>query len=169
MSDFDMASDEWGRQLTAPYEAKRSAVIVKDDQVWGVVGEFKTSVRRALKLPAYSAGFEVHLDILPDTSSGYTPLSRFPSVTQDLTLIVPAATTYAQVLASVKGELDVISEAFQVTWEPISIYQAEASNEKSFTFRFVVANMERTLTDGEVAKLVTAIAERATREIGARV
>ncbi|MCA9325586.1 hypothetical protein KDA23_06020, partial [Candidatus Saccharibacteria bacterium] len=169
MQDFDFATDEWGRQLTAPYEPKRSALIIKDKMIWGVVGEFTSSVRRALKLPRYTAGFEVHLDAIAGKSHAYVSLPRFPEVVQDLTLRTPSAVSYATLRKLVWDELGKVQPEHSLpTLGPLGLYQAEGDAEhRNITLRFALANYDRTLTDAEVATMLDAAATAAKDKLGA--
>ena len=76
--------------ITAPYQLGRSAVVMVNGQMLGVVGELNHSARSALKLPAYCAGFELDIDLLQAHIAGesYEPLSSYPSTEQDMTLEV---------------------------------------------------------------------------------
>ncbi len=169
LTEFDLSTDEWGRQFTAAYEPTRSAVIVKDEQIWGVVGEFKASVRRALKLPDFSAGFEVHMGILAEGQTAYRPLPRFPKVEQDICLKVPAATTYERVYDFVWKQIQAgKQEQTLVMLSPVDIYQRDDDKDhKQITLRLSIASYERTLTDEEVARLLDGVAAKATAELNA--
>jgi len=158
---FDIRTDAWGVQLTAPYEPRRSAVLVRDGQVWGVVGEFKASVRKRLKLPAYTAGFEVHMDLLTQRRAAYQPLPRFPKVEQDICLKVAADTSYQQLFDLSQRKLEEIKpENTLVNLSPVDIYQRKDDRDnKQITLRVSIASYERTLTDAEVGKLLDHVAE----------
>ena len=168
----DLYKNPWVEQMTAPFESNRSAVL-RDSQglIWGVVGEFKASVRQALKLPAQTAGFEIDSLLLlrAESTSGYTPLPRFPKVTQDVTLRIAAELSYQELFDFLAGELDKAKpENSLAGLEPIDIYQKEADREhKNVTFRLSIASYERTLTDAEVNKLLDALAAAAKEKFGA--
>lgn len=169
LADFDVTQDEWGRQLTAPYEPGRSAVIVRDGQIWGVVGEFRAAVRRALKLPDYTAGFEVHLDVVAMAEPAYAPLPRFPKVEQDICLKVPAAMPYAELFNFVEVHLQQNRpDQTHYSLQPVDIYQREDDKEhKQITLRLSIASYERTLTDQEVNNLLDQVAQAAKGQFGA--
>jgi phenylalanyl-tRNA synthetase beta chain len=169
LKDTDIAADKWGKQLVAAYEPARAAVILKDKHVWGVVGEFKQSVSKAFKLPAYAAGFEVHADVLTDMNHPYQPLSRFPSVTQDVSIQVTGATSFAALLRCAEAAIDEARGDLLVETSPVSIYQPEADGPKTITLRLNVASYEKTLTDSEVRPLVDAIGEAAKDSLKASV
>ena len=181
LKNFDLNKDEWGRQLTAAYEPKRSAVIVKDDQIWGVVGEFKLSVRRALKLPPYIAGLEINLGIFdlpkappsPDQllaaiyGPKYRVLSRFPKVEQDITLKVPSELAHGEVAALLENAL-ITRKNLVYELVSLDIYQSEKDQDhKNLTFRLIIASYEKTMVAAEVNGLLDEMAGLAKDKLGA--
>jgi phenylalanyl-tRNA synthetase beta subunit len=165
--DFDLEKDEWGKQLTAPYEPQRSAVIVKDGQIWGVVGEFKSSVRRAFKLPAYSTGFEINLGIVNTASVAYRQLPRYPKVEQDISLKVPVSTSFQTVYellaAEVLGQPNTLAHL-----QPLDIYQRQDdAKHKQLSFRLTIASYEKTLKSEEVNTLLDKAADVAKEKLHA--
>lgn len=165
MSQADFGGHALIEQMARPYEPNRSAALVKDGLVVGVVGEYRRSVQRALKLPAFSAGFETFHSFLmaPSQDSGYTQLPRFPKVEQDICLKVPADKTYAEVHDFVASHLDGNRpDKTRHTLTPVDIYQREDDKDhKQITLRLSIASFERTLTDDEVNKLLDQVAEAA--------
>ena len=169
LTSFDLSTDERGKQLTAAYDPARSAVIVKDDQIWGVIGEFKAGIRRALKLPAFSAGFEIHLNVVSEKGLKYQPLPRFPKVSQDITLKVPTELSYQELAGFAEALLEELkAEQTLLALSPLDIYQRDDDTEhKQVTFRLEIASYERTLTDAEVNKLLDTLAAAAHDKFGA--
>lgn len=169
LADFNVDKDEWGKQLTAPYEPRRSAVIVKDDQVWGVIGEFKLQVRQALKLPDYTAGFEVHQAIITKAGAKYKQIPRFPKVEQDICLRVETGVTYKRLYDLVKAGLDATKpENSQFNLSPVDIYKREHDEHyKQITLRLSIASYARTMTDAEVTELLDQVALIAKEKLGA--
>jgi phenylalanyl-tRNA synthetase beta chain len=168
LHSFDLSTDEWGAQLTAAYEPNRSAIIVIDGQVWGVVGEFKSSVARAFKLPKFCAGFEIDLDIASKRQVSYRPLSRFPSITQDVSLKVPVATNYTDLYQSVISTASNTASDMQVEVSPISIYQADHDmSTKTITLRIKLKSYERTLTEKDASSITDAVAQAALKALQA--
>lgn len=169
MSGFNFEKDEWGRQLSVPYDPKRSALIVRDGQVWGVLGEFRSIVQQALKLPRQSAGFEILLDVLNEQRTSYTELPKFPSVNQDITLKVNSSLAYGELA----GELDKSLAANKpdstlATLAPLGIYQPKDSSDyKNVSFRLTIASYEKTMKAVEVSKLLDAIASSAKTKLKA--
>lgn len=158
-SQFDFASDEWARQLVAPYDVERSAVIVQDDQVWGVVGEFTAAVRKNFKLPEFTAGFELHADLLTDKAASYRPLSRFPSVTQDVSIKLDESVSYKELVTVVEQTLEPVRSTLEIAYEPIGIYKPDGSAHKTTTLRLRVTSHEATLSDRDVRSIVETLGQ----------
>jgi phenylalanyl-tRNA synthetase beta chain len=157
---------------STPYYAEgRSATLKIDGRVLGRIGEFKPAVQRALKLPEFTAGFEIGLKPLADNQrpKAYEPLSRFPKVTQDMTLRVPAELPYQELDALVAERITALRPDRSYTkLSPLSIFQRdEDKDHKQVTFRFQIASYDRTLTDPEVNKLLDDVAAAATEKFGA--
>lgn len=157
--------------VTKPYDPKRSAMVsVKGGSYLGIIGEFRASVKQALKLPRYCAGFEIDTTQLQNLIGGvsYEPLPRFPKVTQDITLKVADDLAYQDLADFLAGELDktkpknTLAELGQ-----LDIFQKEGDKHKNVTFRLTIASYERTLTDAEVNKLLEAVAVAAKSKLHA--
>jgi phenylalanyl-tRNA synthetase beta chain len=155
---FNLESDVWGQQLTAPFAQDRSAVIIRDGNVYGVVGEYRESVRKAFKLPSYVAGFEIHSDLIRRYGAPYSVLPRFPSVTQDLSLEVSSSLLSGQVTMVANDVLRSLDFSWSSKLSIEAIYQAPGSETKTITLRITVANHERSLTDKDVSGILDMIA-----------
>jgi len=156
-----------GYPVVQPYELKRAAqVSLNSGEFLGIIGEFKPGVSRALKLPKYTAGFEIDTTVLiAKLAAGpsYRPLFRFPSIKQDLTLNVPADLTYSEVYDFVKTAIDSSAPAqTHSQLEPVAIYQSDSDREhKSISLRLTITGYNRTLTDTEVSHLLDSVSEAA--------
>ncbi len=144
-------------------EPAHSATIMFGGEVLGEVGEYKRSVRQALKLPEFAAGFELDLLALLKhytPSKQYTPLPHFPKVTQDICLRVPADLPFQALLSFMQQQITAhqpMNSLPQLT--PIDIYQSPNDAEhKQVTFRLSVASYEKTLTDSEISRLLDHVA-----------
>lgn len=149
-------------QLLAPFEPQRSAVVMKGDKLVGVVGEYKSAVKKALKLPAFCAGFEAFLSPLSvEIESDYVAISRFPKVAQDITLKVPAELSFAS-LESFLNEQLVAQENTHFSLAPLGIFQKQdAQDHKQISFRLTISSYNRTLTAEEVNRMLDDIAIKA--------
>ncbi|HEY5668167.1 MAG TPA: phenylalanine--tRNA ligase subunit beta [Candidatus Saccharimonadales bacterium] len=160
--------------VAAPFDYHRSAGVYLrgTDTLVGLIGEYRQSVLKALKLPVYCAGFEVSPEVLLDArtfAQNYKPLPRFPKVEQDICLRVRGDLPYQELARFVEGHLDTNRpDQTHHTLEPIDIYQPEdQTNYKQITFRLSIASYERTLTDDEVNRLLDAVAAAAHDQFGA--
>lgn len=158
------------QQMVAPFEPSRSALVYEGERLYGVIGEYKRTVYKNFKLPAFTAGFEVFLSSLhADARTDYVSLPRFPSVTQDISLKVPASVAYQGLQELVKNTL-ANSEQPNITNSlmPLDIYQREDdSDHKQVTFRLRVASYEKTMTDAEVNAMLDSVAQAAKDVFGA--
>ncbi len=171
LAQADFGGHKAIEQMAKPFEPNRSAALVKDGLVVGVVGEYRRAVQKALKLPAFSAGFETFHSFLAAGSqnSNYTQLPRFPKIEQDICLKVAADMSYQEVYDFVYGEaVDKQPEDAVAGLDPVDIYQREDDPQhKQITLRLRLASFERTLTDQEVAKLLDQIAQFAKDQLNA--
>ena len=152
----DFVKHQMFAQLLAPFEPARAAVVYKSDMLVGVVGEYKSSVKKALKLPEFCAGFEGFLSTLvKDTdTSNYVAVSRFPKVEQDITLRVPAELPYGDLASAVTESLYQL-ENTHFTLSPLDIFQkSDDTTHKQVSFRLSISSYDRTLTAEEVNKLL---------------
>ena len=162
--------------VASPYDPERSAEVAIKGQpkAIGVIGEFSPSVRRNFKLPLKTAGFELNIEALMSASQNapqsYQQLSKFPSITQDMTLQIPQKMSYGELNNNLQQQLQMqvsADSAFDV-W-PISIYQAKATDKtKNLTFRIKIANFDRTLTDKEVSKVLDKVSNNLAKKLGVK-
>lgn len=162
-------------ESTRLFEPARSALVsdVKTGTMLGIIGEIKQSVAKKFKLPAYSAAVTLDFDSLSEVaakaSRGYQPLSRYPSISQDLSLKIAADVDYRGLLQSAQAALAGLDGTFVASVGPIGIYQPDDEPTKTVTFRLNVTNYERTLTDDAVRPIIDAIAKNAAEAFNATV
>ena len=161
--------------VVKPFDHQRSA------QVWegitntplGMVGEYKQSVISNLKLPQYSAGFEIGIDQLLKVApihDDYRPLNRFPEVEQDFCLRSPADLNYAELTDFITKNITKLTKAhgYEFWWKPIDIFQKDSDKtHKQTTWRIILFHPERTLTTQETNLLLDKLAELAKKELKA--
>lgn len=161
--------------VTAPFDLSRSALIETTDGIFiGMVGELKSRVHKNFKLPDYAAAFTLDLDgisnAIQQTASRYQPLSRFPSVRQDISLRVLAQTDFSTLasLVNVTLESQVAGSDIRTSLTPRSIYQADDDDAyKTLSFRIEAVSDQRTLAEKDVTKLLDEVATVAARELSA--
>lgn len=171
LASADLSGSSWLEQLAAPYEPGRSAVLRDaSGAAWGVVGEFRQSVRRSLKLPDFAAGFELDpLLFSKGAGKAYEQLPKYPAVEQDICLKVASELSYAELFGFVRDTLGGSRpDDARFTLAPVDIYQREDDKaHKQITLRLKVASFKRTLTDQEVNSLLDKVAQAAAEKFAA--
>ena len=164
IEEFDTSGDEWGKQLCAPYAPKRTAVIVSDNQIWGVIGEYRPDVAKKFKLPEASAGFELHLDAIVPKTTSYQPLSRYPSVKRDVTISTVEETSYEDLYKCIEAVNE--TDDILINIIPLGVYHQNRSDRKNVSFRLIITSFEKTLLSEEVSAIIKQI-EQKLEEYGA--
>ena len=149
------------------FEKVRSAKVLLDDNIVGVVGEIKGRVLRKFKV-SEAAGFELNLDEIvkaPREIKMDRALSKFPCVERDLTLKVDTKMKYAEVEEAI---LKALKETDNLVYKmkPVSIYQGEDKETKNLSFHISFASSEKTLESSEISGIMENI-ELKTSELGA--
>lgn len=171
---FEKLTNEPNFPVVKPFDVQRSALVrVKGTDIYlGIIGEFKSSVRKQLKLPQHTAGFEIGLQELLGTAgrtSGYVQLPRFPKVEQDICLKVPANLEYQELYNFAADKLNEVQpDSALANLAPVDIYQRQDDQEhKQITFRYSIANYDKTMTDAEVSKMLDHLTAAAAKAFAA--
>jgi phenylalanyl-tRNA synthetase beta chain len=169
LTNSNLASHAMIEQMTQPFEPNRSALVLHEGAVVGVVGEYRARVAHALKLPNFASGFEIFARALIGSTSSYVQLPRFPKVDQDICLKVSADLPYEELFQFVWNHLqENRPDATYHSLGPVDIYQREGDTEhKQITLRLSIASYERTLTDQEVSQLLDRVAQAAKEKFQA--
>lgn len=167
LDQLDLGGHELAEQMIAPLDPTRSAAVMVDGDLVGVVGEFKQSVSAALKLPDRCAGFELFIKPLAKKSSGttYQALNRYPSTEQDLCLKTATRLSYGDLTSFIDAQLQEATKdkGYGFSLQPLDIYQKEDSH-KQTTWRISLWHPDRTLTTHEVNELLNVIAKAANNQ-----
>lgn len=157
----------------APFELKRSAQVVIEStgEILGLVGEYKSSVKSAFRLPDYAAGFEIApnalLRALDAVSQAYKPLSRYPSTSRDISFRVAGDVTYGQVLELAEGGLSDSGVDAQI--EPRDIYQADGDDKKTITISVKLTPYEKTLASDEANLIIDRLTANVVQNLAAEI
>lgn len=151
--------------LTAPFDLARSAIIQTDTGISiGMVGELKAEVIHTFKLPEYSAAmtldFMAVVAATKDAHNGYQPISKYPSIVQDISLKVQKNVPYEKVYAM--SQQTITNRAINSNWSlsPISVYVAPNDpGFKTITLRLVITSYDKTLTEKTVSQLLDDVAK----------
>lgn len=160
--------------VTAPFDLRRSALVeTRTGTFLGIVGELKQPVIKNFKLPAYVAAASLDLagiiQALTDAKYHYAPLSRYPKVSQDISLKVSVDTPYAAVheLTVRTFEESELGKDSLVVVAPQAIYRPENGDLKTITLHVEVTSYERTLADKDVSVVLDEVAATAAEEMNA--
>lgn len=161
------------KSLYGGFEPKRSAEIgAKIDGEFvalGVLGEFKKSVQKSLKLPEATAGFELNLEklceIWGDKKLQMRKLSKFQSVERDLSLKFEQEISFGEVKRAFESAKS-LAENIEIEISPIDIYETE--NSKTISLRFKIIPFEKTLTGDEIREIVKKL-EKIAEKLGAKI
>lgn len=163
----DPVLDSFDRSRTA------QVYVLGVERPLGVVGEFKRSVARGFKLPAYSAGFSINQKLLLKARESairtYRPLPKYPKVEQDICLKVSAQTGYGELEQFVLDTLNKLKpEHTRLQASLLDIYQrADDVEHKQVTFRVGLAHFDKTMTDAEMSGILEDLSIRASQAFGA--
>lgn len=170
--DFAPIETEPTYEITKPYDWQRSALVTDraTGNYIGIIGEFKASVRKALKLPVHTAGFEVMLQPLLESSRTlytYSPLSRFPGITQDISFKADKSQSYGQLAEMLEKAVANLSaeQSFRTNLSPVDIYHKDKSPQKHITFRLALTHPDRTLTTTEVNAFIDAVVQTVESQV----
>jgi phenylalanyl-tRNA synthetase beta chain len=156
--------------ITSAYDLGRSAQIAISGEVLGVVGEFRSDVKKAFKLPDYCAGYELDLTLLRKYaySPTYRGIGTFPKTLQDITLVVPKDTSFSDVTAHITSKLKeyALPKDYEFSVLPRDIFSKEGSDSINMTFRIWLWHPEKTLVTQEVNDLLSAIAHSSELTFG---
>ena len=159
--------------IPAPFDGQRSAwIVAKNDDQLGIVGELSQAVWRNFKLPDYTAAFSLDIEKLQvclteNREHNYRPLSRFPSISQDISLRSSVEISHNELLRTVRQCLDE-SKNLHCRVQTLGIYQPKDNAAiKTTTLRLTFTSYQQTLTDAEVKPIMDNIATAALTKLDA--
>ena len=155
----DNLDDSWKVSVGSMLLPGRSASLSVNGRLIGIMGEFTTSVSHQLKLNEYGCGFELDLDYLSELilnkAGRYHQLSKYPSLTQDLTVTLKDDNNYQSLRSKLYLALEKMEDSdVSFKLRPIDAYQAANSATTNWTFRLEAGSNKRTLTDKQVNEYV---------------
>ena len=178
LADLNVEADfvkiaESDADVPVPFDGQRSAwIVAKNGDKLGIVGELSQVVRRNFKLPDYTAAFSLDIEKLQaclteSREHNYRPLSRFPSISQDISLRSSVEISHDELLRAVRQCLDE-SKNLHCRVQTLGIYQPKDDAAiKTTTFRLTFTSYQQTLTDAEVKPIMDNIATAALTKLDA--
>ncbi len=150
------------------FEPLHSANVIIDGKTIATIGEIKTSVLKRFKLDPEISALTLDLDTLLEiiTSSNAPKktikLSRFPSVSRDITFCTPNNFEYKTIESTIKKSLDSLNLIYTIS--PTSIYQSESDKEtKNISFHLSFASKKKTLNAKEISDIIETITEKSEK------
>ncbi|MCO6504893.1 MAG: phenylalanine--tRNA ligase subunit beta [Snodgrassella sp.] len=144
----------------------RTAEIILNEQVIGVLGELHPRWTQKYDLPQSPILFELDLiAALGQNKICYKPVSKFQPVRRDLAFIVPEQTSAQQLLETLATVSDPSIEQIAL----FDVYRGPgvAEGKKSLAVKIILQSFEQTLKDEEVEEIIIKIIDIA-RKIGAQ-
>jgi phenylalanyl-tRNA synthetase beta chain len=151
--------------------------------IWGAeegaplahVGQLHPEIAREFDLEVDVLLAEIELEELldaPDDAASYRALSRYPAITRDYAFVVDDDTSWGQMHAEIEALADE-DQAFGALSESVAlfdVYEGEQIPEGSRSLAIEIRYRadDRTLTDGEIARLDEALVARLEDRLGAR-
>jgi phenylalanyl-tRNA synthetase beta chain len=145
----------------------RSARVLLDDVHIGWIGELHPRWQQKYELPETVALFELDAAPLQRVPvPAYRPVSRFPSVTRDLSFLVDEA-------VPVQALLDDLMRLEAPGVQRVSVFdlyqgQGVQKGKKSLAFRVLLQDTEKTLTDADVDFAILQLRDRLAHRWGAQ-
>ncbi|GAC1498692.1 MAG: hypothetical protein NVS1B10_00710 [Candidatus Saccharimonadales bacterium] len=99
----------------------------------------------------------------------YSPLPRFPSASADFTFKVDQDLSYEDLRTYVVTQLNKLqADDMRYNLSPLDIYWNEKEpTKKNITFRLVIANYNRTLSDTEISDMLNKLSKNAMTDLRA--
>ncbi len=144
----------------------QSARILRDGQAVGWIGAIHPAIEKEIGIDQRAFVFELHLScfdraVVPH----FTPVSRYPAIRRDLSLLVDRDTTVAALEEVIRRNADPILKYFHL----FDVYEGEGidSGRKSIAFGLTFQDQSRTLEDGDIDRALSRILSALTGELGA--
>ena len=144
-----MPACEWLSGSDPSLHPGQSAVAKIAGKTIGQLGVLHPRIARHFDLEADAIVFELDLEELPPTRvPSYTPISKFPSVRRDISVVLDQQITAADVLNSVRGAAGELLRDLQLFDE----YRGQGidSDKKSLTLGLIFQAYSSTLRDEEI-------------------
>ena len=149
----------------------RSAQVAIDGVIIGFIGELHPRLQQILELPLAPVIFEIDAHFLQHKSLPvYTEISKFPSVTRDLALLVKQS-------LNVQSIFDMFEEQRSVNpicriMQHIVLFDEYRGkgllpDEKSLAFRITMQDTQSTLQDESIDDAVNAFLDIVNKKLGA--
>jgi phenylalanyl-tRNA synthetase beta chain len=150
----------------------RCAAVELDGKRVGFIGELHPRLMQQYELPQAAVLFEIDAEALQQRIvPNYVEISKFPGATRDLALVVKQQVPAQDVLDAFAAEVQ--SNPLGRIVQAVVLFdeyrgKGLEADEKSLAFRFSLQDTQSTLQDDAVDAIMTALAEAAKQQHGAR-
>src|SRR3989338_8626180 len=155
----DSVSRDERKEERGIFHPHRAAEIRIDGEKIGVIGELHPAILENIKSRARIAVAEIDFNALrkhADAEREFRPIPKYPAIIRDISLVVPS-------YGRVDDVLQAIQDAGGENLSDVDLFdyfedeKMRKEEKRSLAFHLVFQAEDRTLTDGEVEKSVTAI------------
>ena len=147
----------------------QSSKILFNDKLIGQLGKLHPGIQSALGFDQEIFLFELHLSELLHKSSEvvFQPLSKYPSIRRDITLIVDEAINAAEIVSVVEQIGILCLKNIKV----FSVYMGKNTKnaKKSISLGLIMQEFSRTLTDREIEQITSLIISELIDKVGVEV
>ncbi len=156
-------------QSRAEMHPGRTANIMLGDQLVGFVGQVHPKTAQAYKIPETYV-FELNIESLLSAKkigNEYTPVSKFPTITRDIALLVDTSVTNADVVALIKQR----GGAFLKDVHLFDVYSGNhlPAGKKSLAYTLTYQDDHDTLKEDQVNAAFDKVTKYLTSQLGAEV
>lgn len=148
----DLTFEKTDEKIYNPYVCCK---IIKNKKVLGHFGEVKQTICENFKIYKKTYIANLNWNILCENANKnikYTPISKFPALTRDLSFICDDSISCGEIETEIKKSIGNILEKIEV----FDVYKGNKieENKKSISFKIVMRNQEKTLKDKDVDKKI---------------
>jgi len=152
---------------SALHPGQTAQILSKAAEKIGILGMLHPSLEKQLGFETQVFLFELDQDLLlGKTVSKFKPLSKYPSVSRDLALIVKDTVSADDIIASIKNSNEGAIQEIVL----FDLYRGKGidENHKSVAVSITLQNFSQTLTDVEIDAIFNNILQTLAKTIGAK-
>ena len=147
----------------------QAAQILFNNKFIGRLGCLHPRIQRALDLTQSVYLFELHINELLGQAGRtiFKPLSKYPSIRRDITLIVDEKVSAAEI----RSNIEQIEILYLQNIEIFSVYTGKGipESKKSISLGLILQEFSRTLTDKEIEQTISLIISQLKEKVGAEI
>ncbi len=154
-------------QHPALHPGQTAEIVAPSGEKIGILGMLHPELERHLGFETQAFLFEIDQDLLLNKAvARFKPLSKYPSVTRDLALIVKENVTSDEIISTIKNVNEVIIQSITL----FDIYRGVGIDEgsKSIAVSMTLQNFSQTLTDSEITATVNNVEKTLAKALGAK-